>query len=796
MKKWMVFIVAIVLFMGVMPRDIEAAKTEQKTTATQKKQLTIVTKSLQKFLATNGPDTNLADTDYIISTSATAQKILVGKDRKNFVSDYQNAKKLGLTTKNNSQMKESYLAYSKAITYLQAVKDTFAYEESISKSKIISVKDATTLGAVSLKNKKTARAKSYYSYQKLKKNGETTKNSVRMKELNSTYSDSTNYLKGIVELEKFQKSSIDATETEQTLTIKGSKVTSYIDKLQNTELHDLLEESYNTIFSEKKQLLPSPTGTFKASYYPNEKWTGEATSTSVIQSDEDKIGFSVDYGSKSPSPTISQTNGFSVNYSGVFGMEAGKYVLRAYGDDGIQVLVDGEIVVDNNEKSAAREIAKTITISKKDNNLHTVEVKQVDYTSTSALEFSITPYEENVPVDNKWMAEVYPTGKYNKEVPFVFGGVNSKETKNSEKLKGSKLKLGYGSNSPNYLFDIPATISKDNWTVALSKKEEFNGNDIIFTVRTDKTDTVQIYVDDKLQFDSSKEKDVNTYTPAIKITKGLHKITIVHSDLGGVALLNTMYTDAPANQKDYMLLDLRKPSNVTVAEINNYILSKDPLSPLVEYSQYFLDVEKEYGINGLYLVSQAILESAYGRSEIAYRKNNLFGYGAIDSSPFEGAYYFPTFKESIQNQGFSIQSKYFEPTNFRFHGYNLAGIGMYYASDSLYAKKISSIMNGIKPYDASFYNNASVITPLLTDQPGTLTKSIPYIPINQEMELPADVMLFTSPYPYTDGSRSKQYKENGKVVVLPTKSIVSVIRQDPNGWYEITYNNKKVWGKW
>ena len=89
------------------------------------------------------------------------------------------------------------------------------------------------------------------------------------------------------------------------------------------------------------------------------------------------------------------------------------------------------------------------------------------------------------------------------------------------------------------------------------------------------------------------------------------------------------------------------PSNVTAQEIDNYIQRFHPDSPLVGIGQDFIKAQNEYGVNALYLAAHAILESGYGKSEIAYRKHNLFGLRAYDRDPFAYAKYLPSYGLSI-----------------------------------------------------------------------------------------------------------------------------------------------------
>ena len=56
--------------------------------------------------------------------------------------------------------------------------------------------------------------------------------------------------------------------------------------------------------------------------------------------------------------------------------------------------------------------------------------------------------------------------------------------------------------------------------------------------------------------------------------------------------------------------------------------------------QTFYNIEKKYNINGIFLASLAIHESAWGTSQISLDKKNLFGYGSYDATPYESSYEF------------------------------------------------------------------------------------------------------------------------------------------------------------
>ncbi len=67
-------------------------------------------------------------------------------------------------------------------------------------------------------------------------------------------------------------------------------------------------------------------------------------------------------------------------------------------------------------------------------------------------------------------------------------------------------------------------------------------------------------------------------------------------------------------------LDLRKPSGVTEAD-----LKKVTRQGLVGLERAFFAAEQKYGVNCLFLISVAALESGWGT--IMFRPNNMFGFG-------------------------------------------------------------------------------------------------------------------------------------------------------------------------
>lgn len=119
--------------------------------------------------------------------------------------------------------------------------------------------------------------------------------------------------------------------------------------------------------------------------------------------------------------------------------------------------------------------------------------------------------------------------------------------------------------------------------------------------------------------------------------------------------------------------------------------------------QAFYNIEKKYNINGIFLASMAIHESAWGTSQIAQEKNNLFGYGSYDSTPYSSSFQFDSYEDGIETVAKSLVKYYINPvgtkiydgetaTGSYFNGPTLLGVNTRYASDSEWHTKVFSYM--------------------------------------------------------------------------------------------------------
>ena len=137
--------------------------------------------------------------------------------------------------------------------------------------------------------------------------------------------------------------------------------------------------------------------------------------------------------------------------------------------------------------------------------------------------------------------------------------------------------------------------------------------------------------------------------------------------------------------------DLTLPSGENAQTINGFLVG----TALAGLGATYMQAEKTYGVSARYLVAHSIEESGWGTSAIAQSDNNLFGYGANDSNPGGDAASFPSLAACILYVAQQVKEKYLSPGGAYYHGPTLRGMNVDYASDPLWAAKISAIARTI-----------------------------------------------------------------------------------------------------
>lgn len=164
--------------------------------------------------------------------------------------------------------------------------------------------------------------------------------------------------------------------------------------------------------------------------------------------------------------------------------------------------------------------------------------------------------------------------------------------------------------------------------------------------------------------------------------------------------------------------NLLSTSGLTAEQINNYLQGKGVMAGLGEA---FVDAENKYGINALFGIAQAALESGWGTSLIAKNKHNLFGMNAYDKDPYGSAAMYSTPEESVADWAAFMKKNYLTPGGVYYSGASVTGIARHYASDPEYSYKLVNLMNQVAQQIGTVPNDAPVTTSQI--EAGTATST-------------------------------------------------------------------------
>ena len=163
-------------------------------------------------------------------------------------------------------------------------------------------------------------------------------------------------------------------------------------------------------------------------------------------------------------------------------------------------------------------------------------------------------------------------------------------------------------------------------------------------------------------------------------------------------------------QKLYLTLDpnmdLTKPSGLTLEDFKKVLSghSGDVHKIIENNAENFYNAEQKYNVNGIFLASIAIHESAWGTSAIAQDKKNLFGFGAYDRSPYQSANEFDEYANGIDVVAKYLAKNYLNEsgtkiydnetaTGMYYNGPTLAGVNTRYCTDKEWATKLFKYMD-------------------------------------------------------------------------------------------------------
>lgn len=353
----------------------------------------------------------------------------------------------------------------------------------------------------------------------------------------------------------------------------------------------------------------------------------------------------------------------------------------------------------NLENSIKISVAKEINLDEIIDKNAGTQIKEEFYSEEMELEY-ITKYKNNSSLP-KGVIQVIQEGregkqKITKKRVYENGEVISEEQVGSKVIKAAVDKIvEVGSNkySTNYKIKVGdnVNISSDRASIMVEANEE-----------SQKVATL------------TKGKQVKI----LEIKNDWYKIS-GEGTIGYVKKENTIYnykieeennnTKTKTNKNISFEMALNKPSGLSLDEFKKVLTDSNDVNKIfINNAEYFYYIEKQYNINGIFVAAVGIHESAWGTSKIAQNKNNLFGYGAYDSNPYNGAYSFSNYSESIDLIARVFVKYYLNPNGTTiyggekaagtyYNGSNLSAVNKKYATDSNWA-------NGVYKHMKYLYN--------------------------------------------------------------------------------------------
>lgn len=323
-------------------------------------------------------------------------------------------------------------------------------------------------------------------------------------------------------------------------------------------------------------------------------------------------------------------------------------------------------------------------------------------TEETTLEYT-TIYEEDASLP-KGMVKVLQEGVDGMEQQtikktYINGQLSEEERTDSKIIKPSINKIVAVGTSPytsNYkvkvgdtLYATPNTLSIVNQTNKEAEK--------ILTIYADAE--VQLIEIQKEWYKISYNNYVG-YAPANCFTY-LKPQSLLQNNSG----TEENYTKQQLLENLSFSMDLNVPSGLTLEQFRAILSNNDNDKNKIFESNadYFYYIEKQYQINGVFVAALGIHESGWGTSKICLNKRNLFGYGAYDRDPYNSAYSYSDYSESIDLIARVLVKYYLNPAGTSiydgqvasgayYHGATLTGVNTKYATDKNWANSIYTWM--------------------------------------------------------------------------------------------------------
>ena len=373
----------------------------------------------------------------------------------------------------------------------------------------------------------------------------------------------------------------------------------------------------------------------------------------------------------------------------IFGIYITKNISYASEENTKTVAV--EVPITPQDKSKKINIEEIVENNTKEQKIEVLEEQEID------VEFTTQYIENNSLAKGKiQVLQEGVDGKQNAILKNIYEGDNliSSTQVSSRITKASVDKIvqvGTAAYSNNYVPVVGDSLKATSTTLAIRLNPDENSDKVI---TINKGDVVTL----KAKQDDWYYVSYDNYLGWVK-SENLEYVN--PNGTGDGDENNIQYTKEQLTQNLGFSMLLNRPSGLTLDQFNKIFEndSNDVNNIFKDNAEYFYYIEKQYGINGIFVAAVGIHESAWGTSNISKNKKNLFGYGAYDSDPSGSAYTFQSYAEGIDLVSRVFVKYYLNPpgtpiyggetaTGTYFEGATLTAVNKRYASDKNWANAV------------------------------------------------------------------------------------------------------------
>lgn len=249
---------------------------------------------------------------------------------------------------------------------------------------------------------------------------------------------------------------------------------------------------------------PTPVDGFTAQYFNNMTLSG----TPVLTRTEQSISY--DWGGSSPTASISADQ-FSARWTKTTQLQAGTYSFTVTGDDGVRVLVDGEVIIDKfiNQAPTTYSATKTLTAGS-----HTIVVEYFENIGGAVAKFNYALLPQAPAPANVYSVEYFSNTEF-AGTPVI--------TRTE-----SVINNDWGSASP------AAALPVDNFSARWVRTVAFTQGTYAFTATAD--DGIRVLLDGVEIINGYKNQPPTTYTVQRTVSAGNHTIVVEYYEAGGGAV--------------------------------------------------------------------------------------------------------------------------------------------------------------------------------------------------------------------------------------------------------------------